>query len=403
MDARKGPTLFSVGSLGHALERFLGAIQLPSGLTSHRSVRLTHSPARTHIQSIYPIMCKVLLFSLVLGSSSCHHATEPPPPPGIDTTSHNVIWTMTTLGNGNSSTLKDIAIINDTLAYAVGEIYLNDSTGRLDLTPYNLAIWNGFQWRLERAKVTYNGNVITLPLEGAFAFSGTDIWLVGSLPIHGDGKSWNVYDIRATTDSGLSVSRAWGTDSRNMYFVGRGGSIAHFDGTNWTKIQSGTKLDFYDIFGNGAEIVAVAGELLVSYDRKIVSVSSGEALIVPDSGVYETQHSIWSPNPNVYFVAGNGLYSKDNIQSKSPWQRLDTWQPSYYIFAIRGNGANDLFACGSYGEILHYNGSTWKSYRNNVALGNGDYNALAVRGNTVICVGEDMSGNAVIAQGNRAP
>ncbi|MDL1891482.1 hypothetical protein FBQ87_01125, partial [Sphingobacteriales bacterium CHB3] len=39
----------------------------------------------------------------------------------LDTTSHNFTWQIDTLGDGNASTLNDIAIINDTLAYAVGE------------------------------------------------------------------------------------------------------------------------------------------------------------------------------------------------------------------------------------------------------------------------------------------
>ena len=41
----------------------------------------------------------------------------------MDTTSHNFTWEIDTLGDGGSSVLRDVAIINDTLAYAVGEIY----------------------------------------------------------------------------------------------------------------------------------------------------------------------------------------------------------------------------------------------------------------------------------------
>lgn len=42
----------------------------------------------------------------------------------MDTTSHDFTWQIYTLGDGTgSSCLYDVAIINDTLAYAVGEIY----------------------------------------------------------------------------------------------------------------------------------------------------------------------------------------------------------------------------------------------------------------------------------------
>ena len=49
----------------------------------------------------------------------------------MDTTSSNYTWQLLTLGNyltGNSSIIYDVAIINDTSAWAVGEIYTNDST-----------------------------------------------------------------------------------------------------------------------------------------------------------------------------------------------------------------------------------------------------------------------------------
>jgi hypothetical protein len=42
----------------------------------------------------------------------------------MDTTSHDFTWETTTLGDGNSSVLFDVAIINDTLAYAVDAVNL---------------------------------------------------------------------------------------------------------------------------------------------------------------------------------------------------------------------------------------------------------------------------------------
>lgn len=69
----------------------------------------------------------------------------------MDTTSHAFTWQSFTFGDGGGScTLYDVAIINDTLAYAVGEIYTNG-------TMYNLARWNGQQWEL---KQLLNGNYI---------------------------------------------------------------------------------------------------------------------------------------------------------------------------------------------------------------------------------------------------
>jgi len=62
----------------------------------------------------------------------------------MDTTSHDFRWEIYTLGDGTgSSCLYDVAIINETLAYAVGEIYRNDTT-------FNVAKWNGKERELMR-------------------------------------------------------------------------------------------------------------------------------------------------------------------------------------------------------------------------------------------------------------
>ena len=85
-----------------------------------------------------------------------------------------------------------------------------------------------------------HGYLITPPLTGAFSFSSSDIWFVGSFPIHGDGKNWVMYHLQGM-GLAVSVSKAWGTNSNNIYFVGINGSFASYDGLNWRKIESGTK------------------------------------------------------------------------------------------------------------------------------------------------------------------
>jgi hypothetical protein len=66
----------------------------------------------------------------------------------MDTTSHNFTWQIDTLGDGNSSVLKDVTILSDTCAWAVGEIYKKDSLGNWDNEPYGAAHWNGTKWNL---------------------------------------------------------------------------------------------------------------------------------------------------------------------------------------------------------------------------------------------------------------
>ena len=67
-----------------------------------------------------------------------------PPDDKPDTTSHNFTFTTYTFGGtGGSSYFKDVAIINDSDIWAVGEIYSDSSM-------YNAVHWNGKNWELRK-------------------------------------------------------------------------------------------------------------------------------------------------------------------------------------------------------------------------------------------------------------
>ena len=68
----------------------------------------------------------------------------------LDTTSHNFTWQTFTFGQHSSSTLYDVAIINENNIWAVGEIYMNDSLGNPDPNLYNAVQWDGTSWELIR-------------------------------------------------------------------------------------------------------------------------------------------------------------------------------------------------------------------------------------------------------------
>jgi hypothetical protein len=157
-------------------------------------------------------------------------------------TSHSFSWETILLGDGNGSALYDVALFNDTLAYAVGEIYLSG-----DPLPYNLAKWDGQQWQLQRVSYFFRGSLVTVPIHGIFAFSSSDIWLASGDAVHGDGSNWTGYDIRTIVgNQGLSFYRCWGVNASNIYFVGPLGSIARYNGSRWTQLESGTTTSILD-------------------------------------------------------------------------------------------------------------------------------------------------------------
>jgi hypothetical protein len=330
-----------------------------------------------HITMLFGMLLLVLL-------SCCKKDTCPTcPSPPTDSTSHNFSWQTYALGDGtSSSTLYDVAIINDTLAYAVGEIYRND-------TSFNVAKWDGRTWQLMRIMFDYQGSESFSYLNSILAFDSNDIWFEGG--IHWDGNKFNSSPMNISFPS--HVNKMWGTSSSDIYAVGNSGLIAHYDGSSWTKIASGTSLDFHDIYGttntsNGTtEILAVAGNPLISKERKIVSLSGNTATALSDHGIDWALLSVWFVPSKLYWVVGDGMYEKQPCLGSSTWTRNDA--TGYTTYKVRGNGVNDVFACGAYGEMIHYNGISWKSYMTQTYLFYGMFWSLAVTNTIVIAVGEN--------------
>src|ERR1035437_2270599 len=176
------------------------------------------------------ILIIILLVVIILGFDCKKNPVAPPSQGGVDTTSHNWVFTIDTLGDGNGSVLNDVAIVSTDplVAYAVGDIELKDSTGQYNPLIYNLARWNGNQWGLQHITVPFRGNPIIPQLYGIFSLSQNQNWLVGGMAIFGDGQSWIPYDVRSITGfDSLSFTKCWGSNPENMWYTGLNGSLAY--------------------------------------------------------------------------------------------------------------------------------------------------------------------------------
>jgi len=329
----------------------------------------------------------------------------------LDTTSHNWSFVLDTLGDGNSSVLNDVAIIHDSLAYAVGEIYLRDSTGQLDPHAYNMAKWDGVSWqpmRIQFYTICGQASRTPYPASSVFAFSATDVWITSR---GGQLAHWNGTTQTATicNPDPFVINKLWGENANSILAVGYDGQvgrIGHFAFGTWQRIESGTTLDVYDIFGQRnsitgeQEVYAVAAKQFVSFDKRILKIAGNSVSAVSDSGIPYSLHGIWFKAGRKYCVAGSGLYSKNTINSATSWKWLHPGVTDYYLYAIRGNEINDLFSCGSFGELIHYNGISWTSFRATTSIAQGALYEISVKGNVSIAVGYDAP-RAIAAIGRR--
>lgn len=327
-----------------------------------------------------------LLSILVTGGFSCNLLTGPHSnSSGPDTTSSNFTWTVDTIG-GPGSYLYDVAIVNDSLAYAVGLIMPSDSVGRNNTIYWdNAAIWNGTKWTPIQVPFYYRGQNTFTTLYAVFAFGPNDILFSGG----GEVEHWN--GTTFTTDYSVNslingqINKIWGQSSRDFYVVGNGGTVVHYSNGSWTKVQTGTTLPFQDIWGDGGQVLAVASDKFGIGGEYIVSLQGNTSTTVSGNGLQPNLSGIWFVAQEKYFVVGDGIYEKESADNDRAWE--GPFAPlKDYSYAIRGNDTNDVVVAGENGAISHYNGSTWRGFSGLVNPVD-RLSAVAMKGNLIIAVG----------------
>lgn len=356
---------------------------------------------------------KFILSTSILLISACSFLwrcpDNPISPDNSDTTSHHVEWEFYTFGDFASCYLNDIAIIDENDIWAVGEIYLNDSLGNKDLDRYNAVHWNGQKWEVLRIEVQTLGQSSVAILYDIFVLPSGDIVLSSGIPYLPDGNGWKSYhlwDLGIFDDNDGALYHIWGTGIDNLYFGGNKGTLVHYDGENWQKIETGTTLSIYDIYGSfnnksqDWEILVVASNLFNNEGCKIFRINGLDVDTLSSKGLAWGISDIWFIPNEKYYIVGDGIYQKDQL-GDAIWDVYPAGEVSSYgSGGISGNGLNDVFIVGSYFEVVHYNGSTWYNYKDEIPFTPGCLCGIDIKDDLVAISGYSDR-DAVIIIGKR--
>ncbi len=333
----------------------------------------------------------------------------------IDTTNHNFTFETFELGEpltGYNSILYDVAIIDENNIWAVGEIFMNDSLGNPDPHAYNAVHWDGNQWEVKKISVLYRGNLITPPLYGIFALSNSEIWLSSGVPIKGDGTNWQQYhlfDMGILTQQDGYLTKIWGSSSSDIYFVGTLGTIAHYNGSQWTKIESRTTLPLIKVDGNSkGDVYASGGSYSTSESivLKLNGIQPAEKIIdgysdnqVDTSKLFISQlygifSGPWVDEGGSLIMGGSFIYRYRN----NKWSFLNGVEGNYpggfpsrgFIHDVSGISQNDFCIAGEFGTVQHHNGI------NPVQIGE----PFSFQ-NTTMYYGVDMKGDIIVTVGKK--
>jgi hypothetical protein len=161
----------------------------------------------------------------------------------------------------------------------------------------------------------------------------------------------------------------WGSESGNVYVVGAGGTILHYDSTAWSFVTTGANPNFWlnDIWGSSAtDLFAVGADL--AHPRGAILHYNGAAWQAMESDTSDSLSGVWgSSATDVYAVGSAGVIVHYN---GAAWQSLPRVTTSS-LFDIWGASASDIFAVGGAGvgpppdtltgTIIHYDGTAWRT------------------------------------------
>lgn len=367
------------------------------------SFRLYGQDTLIYDDSLLP--CRSYSYSASLSSERFSFSSEEVEIRTMDTTSHDFHFRMFVVCN-QSSYLSDVAIINENDIWAVGRMYMNLPEGKDDYEPVGAVHWDGREWKQVKIPAILPQNIPGfLTPQDIIAFSPSDIWLADGGIIHYDGKKvikcyW-IADFPGNTKKPIlenGITKLWGTSSENLYAAGYKGALAHFDGKSWHKIETNTDLDIQSVWGStdpltGEEIVlCVASDKDHGAGRKVLQIKNDKAFSLTDHGLPLSLSSVWFSEKNKIYLTGDGIFTLTNGFNTASWDNKYDAVTMYYTHSIAGNKDNDIAVAGSFGDICHFNGKTWRNYLGReVEKFYGNLWSIDMKGNTICAVG--ISGN----------
>jgi hypothetical protein len=331
----------------------------------------------------------IMLF-IAITIISCKKDPVTPPIPPVDSTSHNFVWELDTLGiwqsTATSAWFQDVNNI-----WAAGYFTLSNTTGS------NIAHWDGTSWK-------FFEDVWDLTLFDIFGFSSTNIWAVGfwhsgARICHWDGTKWK--EDKLTHIKRLNA--IWGAKPNSIYAVGVGGTIAHYNGTSWNSIDSGTEISLTNIWGTSDnDIYAVGGDdskgigVLLHYDgikwNKIYERFNQPGIPSGYTG------AVWGSNNEYYLTSAGGQF----VGSDTSWTAIAPPVEFTRMESIHGSSKNNFFIVGHFGSIIHWDGTSWYKYPEFYRKPEGDLlKDVWYSKNNVVVVGTSDDFRGIIYRGKR--
>jgi len=192
-------------------------------------------------------------------------------------------------------------------------------------------------------------------LHDVWGTSSSDVWAVGDGGdiLHFDGFTWSV-----TQTGGNTLNSVWGVSDTAVFAVGNLSTILHYDGASWTPMSNPAPAGIVAVWAATPEHAWAVGPTGLTLN--FLNGSWSDATVNPAlsfSGI-----TGWSQG-NALAVGsdGNGTPGVDAgaVQQWYPWTQLAGAPEA--LTGLWGSWMTDVFATGNSGGLYRYDGYTWSS------------------------------------------
>jgi hypothetical protein len=222
----------------------------------------------------------------------------------------------------------------------------------------------------------------TAGLQDIWGLSSTDIFAVGGggRVRHFDGQAWTGMD----SGTEFNLLAVWGSAGDDVYAVGfnnqttQRGIILHYDGGSWSEVAHGrTDTYFRDVWGTAANDVFVVGGI-EGFGTPGVILHYGddgwtEQLRWTDSSPHNQLRGVWGFGGDDVYAVGSGAAAFDtNPGMPALAFRYDgaLWQRTPAIHgvfnSVWGLQPDDVYVSGGPTGLAHYDGQQWAAIDNEV-------------------------------------
>ncbi|MBN9159968.1 MAG: hypothetical protein BGO98_37350 [Myxococcales bacterium 68-20] len=184
-------------------------------------------------------------------------------------------------------------------------------------------------------------------------------------------------EVPTGVDRRFTLLDVWGSSERDVWAVGSGGTIIHWDGASWTRVPIAYGETLRSVGGSGISDVWIVSSTRVVLHSTGFGTTAGFVPVPPVYAADEKSGSdawslskVWSPGPGTVFVGGPARTVALDVQDSlwrfrfgvaadRAWEPVSTFcrvWPCGNVTAVWGTSASDIWVIGPKGTARRSTG-----------------------------------------------